>query len=210
MSPSESWTRGEWLSLMGLAISLLAICVAVTIPEIRHVLRLESTQSTRPRVTSTKRHIRTLVWISGGLLTLALLFVLIFPRDHPIPPAPVKNTIDRWISTFNGRDTPAHLSLYDFPVARFYLKRDLSRSDVAQELATMDRLYRSMRVDLAGQPNWAIQQIDSGSIEVKFDKVYRAVYRTGREHEGKVRSVLRLSLVSGTWTITQEFDQFEY
>lgn len=116
----------------------------------------------------------------------------------------VQQIVDQWVATAKSGDLSGHLSLYDDNVDVFYTKRNITRSDLANEIAGIYKRYSEFPTMNLSAVSWATAR--TGFVQIQFDKEFRATKRTGGSYLGKVHSELTLRQTSVGWRIVGEKD----
>ena len=101
-------------------------------------------------------------------------------------PPMASQVLDQWVSTAKSCDVAGHSSLYDDTVASFYTKRNLTKTDVANEITNICKTYSSFPTLTLSAVSWL--PLSPGLVQVQFDKEFRATKREGGSYQGSVHS----------------------
>jgi hypothetical protein len=107
-------------------------------------------------------------------------------------------------SAIKSSDLNGQVTLYDDPVQIYYARRNLSKADLARELASAYKTYSSFpTLNLSAVSS---RTVSPGVVQVEFDKEFGAVRREGGFYEGSVHSELTLRQTDVGWRIAGEKD----
>jgi serine/threonine protein kinase len=120
----------------------------------------------------------------------------------------VQQVVDKWVATTKSGDVSGHLSLYDDNVDVFYTKRNISRTDLANEIAGIYKRYSDFPALNLSAVSWV--PVQAGVVQVQFDKEFSANKRTGGSYFGSVHSELTLKQTNVGWRIVGERDTKVY
>ena len=100
----------------------------------------------------------------------------------------VMRLAEEWRSSFEERNLPRLMGLYNDTLVAYYTKRSLTKEEVARDIVDFFSRHASYRLTLS---NWSLSTGNAGcTVAIEFDKQYQGKLLGGQEINGFVRSEL--------------------